>query len=90
MLNLVLIFLALGFGLLQALIGGARLVYALPAYAVLAIAGFLAFGARPATERQGPRIVCVLAATLIPDLPRGIRRRGSTRAEARPSVQVRR
>lgn len=64
MLHLVFIFLALGLGLLQALIGGARLVYALPAYAVLAIAGIAALGAQPATEREGPRISCVLATLL--------------------------
>ncbi len=60
--NLALIIIAVGFGVLQALIGGARLAYALPAYALFGIAGLLMVRAEPVREARRPSAWCLLSA----------------------------
>ena len=58
---LVVAFLALAFAAIQALIGGAKLVYGLPSYALFAVGGFLMLAARPNRDQAGPRLFCLVS-----------------------------
>ncbi len=57
--NLALILVCVGLGVLQALIGGARLVYALPGYALIAVASLAMVRVTPAREARHPSIWCL-------------------------------
>ncbi len=62
--TLVLAILALAFAAIQALIGGAKLVYGLPSYTLFAIAGLLLLAIRPSRDQAGPRLACLVSAIL--------------------------
>ena len=61
MLNLALTLIAVGFAVLQALIGGARLAYALPAYALFGIAGLLMLRVVPVRDGPRPSVWCLFS-----------------------------
>lgn len=65
MLNLALLLVGLGFAVLQALIGGSRLVYALPACALLGLAGLAVVRVAPAPETRRPSLWCLLSAAAL-------------------------
>jgi Flp pilus assembly protein TadD/O-antigen ligase len=57
--NLALILVCVGLAVLQALIGGARLVYALPGYALLAVAALAVLRSAPARDTRPPSLWCL-------------------------------
>lgn len=62
--HLALILVCIGFAVLQALIGGAKLVYALPGYALIALAGLAMVRKGPAREDRPLSLLCLGSAIL--------------------------
>jgi tetratricopeptide (TPR) repeat protein len=63
--NLALLLVCVGFAVLQAFIGGARLVYALPGYVVLALAGLALLRGAPLREGRAPSWWCLGSAVAL-------------------------
>ncbi len=59
------VLLALTFATIQLLIGGPKLVYSLPAYALLGLAGMIAFFGRKKSDFGNPGLWCVTSALLL-------------------------
>jgi O-antigen ligase len=59
------VLLAIAFAAIHALIGGAKLVYGLPCYALLAVVGLAAAFVAPRNGSAGPRLLCIGATVLM-------------------------